>query len=56
MREDPPPGFSVIFDPISKSALMHQGDSIIWLPGPFLTYRDAVNAARRSMGNVRACA
>jgi hypothetical protein len=47
MRDEPPPEYSVIFDPISKSALIHFGDQITWLSGPFASYRDAVNAAQR---------
>lgn len=49
MREEPPPNFSVIFDPISKSALIHQGERVTWLAGPFATYREAVQAADRCL-------
>jgi hypothetical protein len=52
MRDEPPPEYSVIFDPISKSALIHFGNRVTWLSGPFASYRDAVTAAeRRVAGN-----
>lgn len=51
MRIEEPSGFNLIFDPISKSALIHQGDRITWLAGPFATYRDAMRAARRSLSD-----
>lgn len=47
MREDQPPPFNVIFDPISKSALIHFGDRVTLLSGPFANYREAVRAADR---------
>ena len=47
MREDPPPPFDVIFDPVSKSALIHFGDRVTWLSGPFANYREARRAADR---------
>ena len=49
MREDEAVNISVIFDPISKSALIHQGDRVTLLTGPFATYRDAMSAARKSL-------
>lgn len=53
MRDDPPPGYSVIFDPISKSALIHFGDQVTWLSGPFSNYRDALTAAQRRLAGNR---
>ena len=50
MREEKSPEFSVIFDPISKSALIHFGDRVTWLSGPFANYQDAVKAADRCLG------
>ena len=52
MHVEEPVGFSLIFDPISKSALVHQGDRVTWLAGPFATYRDAMSAARRSLASI----
>ena len=49
MREDQGPGYNVIFDPISTSALIQNGDRVTLLSGPFMTYRDAVTAAQRCM-------
>ncbi|UVC11700.1 hypothetical protein IHQ71_14550 [Rhizobium sp. TH2] len=49
MRSKAKTNFNLIFDPISKSALIHTGDRVIWLAGPFATYRDAMSAAARSM-------
>lgn len=49
MRVQDPIGFNLIFDPISKSALIHCGDKVTWLAGPFATYRDALAAATRAM-------
>ncbi len=48
MPDAPPPGFNVLFDPISKSALIHCGDRVIWLAGPFASYQEALEAARRA--------
>ena len=48
MREQPP-AFNVIFDPISKSALIHFGDRVTFLSGPFADYREALRAADRCM-------
>ncbi|CAN7286999.1 hypothetical protein [Rhizobium sp. LjRoot254] len=50
MRSEAKTNFNLIFDPISKSALIHSGDRMIWLAGPFATYREAMSAAR-SMAN-----
>ena len=49
MRNESPLGFNLIFDPISKSALIHDGDRVTWLAGPFATYSEAMSAAKRSM-------
>jgi hypothetical protein len=54
MRDQQPPGFPpasfhVIFDPISKSALVHCGDRVTWLSGPFANYREALRAADRCL-------
>lgn len=49
MHEKRPPSFSVIFDPISKSALIHFGDRVTWLAGPFANYHEALRAADRSL-------
>ena len=49
MREEQPSSFSVIFDPISKSALIHFGDRVTYLTGPFANYREALRAADRCM-------
>jgi hypothetical protein len=51
MRTQEPVGFNLIFDPISKSALIHFGDKVTWLAGPFATYAEAMSAARRSLGS-----
>jgi hypothetical protein len=51
MRRETQVNFNLIFDPISKSALIHSGDQVIWLAGPFATYREAMSAANRSMAN-----
>ncbi|MGV3549551.1 hypothetical protein [Rhizobium sp.] len=51
MREEQPPPFNVIFDPISKSALIHCGDRVTLLSGPFANYREAVRAADRCLTN-----
>jgi len=53
MRDETAPGYSVIFDPISKSALIHCGDQVTWLSGPFASYRDALNAAQRRVAGNR---
>lgn len=50
MREEQPPPFNVIFDPISKSALIHFDDRVTLLCGPFANYREAVKAADRCFG------
>jgi hypothetical protein len=49
MREQQQPSFNVIFDPISKSALIHLGDRVTWLAGPFANYQEALRAADRSL-------
>ena len=49
MREEQVPPFSVIFDPISKSALIHSGNRVTWLAGPFANYQEALRAADRRM-------
>jgi len=41
--------FNLIFDPISKSALIHSGGRVTWLAGPFSTYGDAMSAAKSLM-------
>jgi hypothetical protein len=51
MRSETQASFSLIFDPISKSALIHSGDQVIWLAGPFSNYRDAMSAATLSIVN-----
>jgi hypothetical protein len=38
--------FELIFDPLAKSAIIRRGDSLVWLPGPFRDYPDAMLAAR----------
>lgn len=50
MSDEPPPEYRVIYDPISKSALIHYGDRVTWLAGPFASYADAITAARRRVG------
>jgi hypothetical protein len=47
MRSEAPANFNLIFDPISKSALIHCGDRVTRLAGPFATYGDAMSAAKR---------
>jgi hypothetical protein len=47
MREEQSPPFNVIFDPISKSALISFGDRVALLSGPFANYREALRAAHR---------
>jgi hypothetical protein len=47
MREEQSPRLNVIFDPVSKSALINHGDHVTWLAGPFSNYRDALRAADR---------
>jgi hypothetical protein len=49
MRDEQPPPFNVIFDPISKSALVHFGDRVTWLSGPFANYQEALRAAGRRL-------
>ena len=49
MREQQQTPFNVIFDPISKSALIHFGDRVTWLSGPFANYQEAVRAADRCL-------
>lgn len=49
MRRETQTPFNLIFDPISKSALIHQGDRVTWLAGPFSDYREAMRAATQSM-------
>jgi hypothetical protein len=51
MRVEESVSFNLIFDPISKSALIHFGDTVTWLAGPFANYSEAMSAARRSLGN-----
>lgn len=51
MHNEAKANFNLIFDPISKSALIHSGDRVIWLAGPFTTYHDAMSAARKSIAN-----
>lgn len=53
MRDEPLLGFNVIFDPISKSALLQVGDQVTWLSGPFANYHDALSAARRRVSGAR---
>lgn len=50
MHKEQSPPFSVIFDPISKSALIHFGDRVTWLAGPFANHQEALRAADRSLG------
>lgn len=45
MHDAKPSPFNVIFDPISKSALIHFGDRVTWLSGPFTNYQEALSAA-----------
>lgn len=49
MREEQSLPFTVIFDPISKSALIHFGDRVTWLSGPFANYQEALRAAGRRL-------
>lgn len=51
MPEEKPHNMNIIFDPISKSALIHLGDRVIRLTGPFANYQEAVSAARRSVSS-----
>lgn len=51
MPDEKAPSMNIIFDPISKSALIHLGDRVIRLSGPFANYQEAVSAARRSVSN-----
>lgn len=51
MREQYPPSFNVIFDPISKSALIYFGDRVTYLTGPFANYHEAARAADRCVFN-----
>jgi len=51
MRSQPQVNFNLIFDPISKSALIHCGDRVTWLAGPFATYGDAMSAAKRLLAD-----
>lgn len=39
--------FELIFDTVAKSAIMRRGESLIWLPGPYRTYPEAMQAARK---------
>ena len=49
MREEQPRGFHVIFDSISKSALVQCGDRVTRLAGPFANYQEALRAADRCL-------
>jgi hypothetical protein len=51
MRSKAQVNFNLIFDPISKSAMIHSGDRVTWLAGPFATYGDAMAAAKRSLAD-----
>jgi predicted Rossmann-fold nucleotide-binding protein len=44
--------FELIFDTVAKSAIMRRGDSLIWLPGPFGTYPEAMQAARLRIADI----
>jgi len=35
----------IIFDPIAKSAIVRDEETLLWLDGPFRTYAEAVNYA-----------
>jgi len=52
MRSETQVNFNLIFDPISKSALIHCGDRVTWLAGPFATYDEAMSAAKRLLVDV----
>jgi hypothetical protein len=39
--------FELIFDAVARSAIMRRGESLILLPGPFKTYPEAMQAARK---------
>ena len=41
--------FELIFDAVAKSAIMRRGESLIWLPGPYKTYPEAMQAAQKRM-------
>ena len=49
MRPETQIPFNLIFDPISKSALIHQDGRVTWLAGPYSDYREAMRAATKSM-------
>jgi hypothetical protein len=38
--------FEIIFDPVSKGAVLRRGENTTYLDGPFRTFLDAVVAAR----------
>lgn len=44
MRND---DFEVIFDAVSKGAILRKGDAVHYLDGPFRTFADALEAARK---------
>lgn len=44
--------FELIFDTVAKSAIVRRGESLIWLPGPFRNYPEAMQAARRRMADI----
>jgi hypothetical protein len=43
--------FELIFDAVAKSAIVRRGERLIWLPGPFSNYPDAMQAARRRIAD-----
>lgn len=43
--------YEVIFDPIAKSAIVRNEDTLLWLDGPFRTYTEAVSYAVNRLEN-----
>jgi len=43
--------YEVIFDPIAKSAIVRNEDTLLWLDGPFRTYAEAVSYAINRLEN-----
>lgn len=44
--------FELIFDTVAKSAIMRRGDSLIWLPGPYRNYPEAMQAAQKRITEI----
>jgi hypothetical protein len=43
--------YEVIFDPIAKSAILRNEETLLWLDGPFRSYAEAVSYAVNRLEN-----